>query len=80
MKTIGAYEAKTHLSRILDEVEAGGAVTVTRNGHPIAQIIPVESRTERARRLFDELKALRDRIPARFTHAEIREMIEEGRM
>lgn len=80
MRTIGAYEAKTHLSRILDEVEAGGAVTVTRNGQPVAQIVPVESRPERARRLFDELAALRDRIPGQFTHADIREMIEEGRM
>lgn len=80
MKTIGAYEAKTHLSRILDEVEAGGAVIVTRNGHPIAQIVPVESRSDRARRMFDDLQALRERMPARFTRAEIREMIEEGRM
>jgi prevent-host-death family protein len=80
MGIIGAHEARTHWSRILYEVEAGGSVTVTGNGRPIARIVPVESRSERVRRLFDELQALRESIPTRFTHSNIREMIDEGRV
>ena len=36
MKTIGAFEAKTHLSALLDEVEAGQPVMITKNGRPVA--------------------------------------------
>lgn len=36
MKRIGAYEAKTHLSRLLDEVEDGEEVVITRRGKPVA--------------------------------------------
>ncbi len=37
---VGAFEAKTHLSRLLDQVEAGGAVTITRHGKPVARLVP----------------------------------------
>lgn len=42
MKTleVGAFEAKTHLSSLLDQVEKGARVTVTRHGKPVAQIVP----------------------------------------
>lgn len=36
MKTLGAYEAKTHLSRLLDEVERGEGFVITRHGRPVA--------------------------------------------
>jgi prevent-host-death family protein len=56
VKTIGIYELKAHLSRVLDEVEAGARVLVTRNGEPIAEIVP-----HRKRRDFDAiLKDLED--------------------
>jgi len=38
---VTVYEAKTHLSRLLDEVEAGGEVVVTRNGVPCAKVVPM---------------------------------------
>jgi prevent-host-death family protein len=41
MKQIGSYEAKTHLSQLLDEVEAGQSVVITRNGRPAARLVPV---------------------------------------
>ncbi|NJK91526.1 MAG: type II toxin-antitoxin system Phd/YefM family antitoxin [Blastochloris sp.] len=42
MKTleVGAFEAKTHLSRLLDQVEQGALVTITRHGKPVAQLMP----------------------------------------
>lgn len=41
MANVGAYEAKTHLPRLLDEVEAGASITITRNGRPVATLMPV---------------------------------------
>ena len=41
MREIGAFEAKTHLSELLAEVEAGETVTITRRGKPVAQLVPV---------------------------------------
>jgi len=36
------YEAKTHLSRLVNEVEAGEEVVISRNGRPVAKLVPVE--------------------------------------
>ncbi|MBL9048074.1 MAG: type II toxin-antitoxin system Phd/YefM family antitoxin [Tabrizicola sp.] len=41
MREIGAFEAKTHLSELLAEVEAGETVTITRRGKPVAQLVPI---------------------------------------
>jgi prevent-host-death family protein len=41
--TVGAYEAKTHLAALLDRVEQGEALTITRNGRPVARLVPVEA-------------------------------------
>ena len=39
--TVGAYEAKTHLSELLEKVEAGEEITITKHGAPIARLVPV---------------------------------------
>lgn len=41
--TVNIHEAKTHLSRLLDAVQAGETVTIAKAGHPIAQITPIPS-------------------------------------
>ena len=38
MITVGAFEAKTHLSNLLDKVESGEDVLITRHGKPIAML------------------------------------------
>ena len=40
------HEAKTHLSRLLEAVEAGEDVVIARAGKPIARLIPAVARTE----------------------------------
>ncbi len=35
------HEAKTHLSRLITEVEAGGTVVITRRGKPVAKLEPI---------------------------------------
>ncbi len=40
MASVGAYEAKTHLAELLDRVERGERITITRHGRPVAELIP----------------------------------------
>lgn len=43
MKTkVGTFEAKTHLSRLLDQVEEGAVVYITRHGKTVARLMPPE--------------------------------------
>jgi prevent-host-death family protein len=42
MDTVGTFEAKTHLSRLLDRVAAGERTAITRHGIPIARLVPVK--------------------------------------
>lgn len=39
MQTVSVYDAKTHLSRLLDAVEEGKEVVITRNGRPVARLV-----------------------------------------
>lgn len=41
-RAVTVYEAKTHLSKLLDDVEAGAEYVVTRNGTPCARLVPLE--------------------------------------
>ena len=45
MRSVGAYDAKTHLPRLLDEVAAGDSITITKHGVPVAVLVPVHPRT-----------------------------------
>jgi prevent-host-death family protein len=48
MRTVGAFEAKTYLSKLLDQVEAGETIVITRHGEPIAELVPARSRRQAA--------------------------------
>jgi prevent-host-death family protein len=41
---VGAYEAKTHFSKLLERVEAGEELTITRHGTPVAHLVPIQQR------------------------------------
>jgi prevent-host-death family protein len=58
MHSVGAFEAKTHLSQLLDAVEQGERVTITRHGKPVALLVPVEPGVDLERRAaaIDKLK------------------------
>jgi prevent-host-death family protein len=80
MKSVGCYEAKTHLPRLLGQVEKGETITITRRGKPIARIVPavVEARSVGA--VVEEMLAYRDQHgPVLGSDLTVREMIEEGR-
>jgi prevent-host-death family protein len=58
--TVGAFEAKTHLSTLLDRVGEGEEVIITKHGKPVARLVSA-ARVDRARvnDAFDKLKLLR---------------------
>jgi len=39
---VGAYEAKTHLSELLEKVEAGGEITIAKHGASVAKLVPIK--------------------------------------
>ncbi len=41
MITVGAFEAKTHLSSLLERVAQGEEIIITRHGKPLARLVPV---------------------------------------
>ena len=44
MDTIGAFEAKTHFSSLLERVAQGESFTITRHGKPVAKLVPAQRR------------------------------------
>ncbi|MGY1710243.1 type II toxin-antitoxin system Phd/YefM family antitoxin [Geodermatophilus sp. SYSU D00758] len=45
-RTVNVHEAKTHLSRLLEAVEAGEDVVIARSGKPVARLVPAGTRTQ----------------------------------
>jgi len=78
MVRVGAYEAKTHLSRLLERVAQGEWITITKHGQPVAVLKPVSDREQRALpEVIDDLR--RFRRGRTLQGISVREMIEEGR-
>ena len=77
---IGAFEAKTHFSQIIQEVESGSDFIITRRGKPVAKIIPFQPETEMTRKeVLDQFRELRKLYRGKPGDDNIRELIEEGR-
>ena len=78
MNQVGAFEAKTHLSRLLKRVSDGEECTITKHGQPIARLVPVNRRDEdQVAWAVAGLQALRQKNQA--TLSEIVSWIREGR-
>lgn len=46
IKEVGAFEAKTHLSRLLDEVAGGETIYITKHGKRVAELRPLEPKKQ----------------------------------
>jgi prevent-host-death family protein len=78
MRRIGAYEAKTHLPRLLDEVAQGEAITITKHGVAVAVLGPVARPASMTpAQAVAGLRAFRR--DHRLDGISIRELIDEGR-
>lgn len=78
MSTVGAYEAKTHLSQLLNRVAKGERILITKHGVPVAVLQPPD--IKRKAPVRETIKNLRE---FRENHSlgglSLRAMIEEGR-
>ncbi|MPZ98028.1 MAG: type II toxin-antitoxin system prevent-host-death family antitoxin [Dehalococcoidia bacterium] len=79
MKTIGAYEAKTNFSKLLEAVGRGEEITITKHGVPVARLVPAERRrsTEEFEALLREMDDFREAHP--LDGLRVKDLIEEGR-
>ncbi len=60
MREVQASDAKAHLPQLLDDVERGETVVITRHGRPIARIVPeAHFRQEEIDKAIEAIKALR---------------------
>ena len=79
MATVSAYEAKTHLPRLIREVERGETVIITRHGKPVAKLAPVDDqRRADIDEVIERMKRARARRP-RMSVEEILAARDEGR-
>ena len=82
MHTVGSYEAKTHLPQLLERVEHGETIIITRHGKPVARLVPAVAGTPRpdvaaaiaAMAQFQEQEG-----PTLGGKITIRDLIDEGR-
>jgi prevent-host-death family protein len=78
MDTVGAYEAKTHLPKLLDRVEKGERIVITRHGTPVAVLQPVDVEKQ-----IDVAAVIQEMRRFRKEHTlgglSIKELIEHGR-
>ena len=78
MSTVGAYEAKTHLPKLLERVAKGERITITKHGVPVAVLQPpMSGRKSDVGTVIQELKEFRQHH--HLNGLSIRGMIEEGR-
>lgn len=78
MKNVGAYEAKTHLSELLDEVSKGARISITRKGVPVAVMVPPSTRGKGdVAESIRKLKEFRKGIT--LGGVSIRELVDAGR-
>lgn len=78
MEPIGAYDAKTHLPRLLDEVATTGKTfVITKHGQPVARLGPVRRASEQPAEVIAALRAARQGV--RLDGLSLDDMIKEGR-
>ncbi len=78
MKQVSAFEAKTHLSGLLDQVARGATIEITRRGRPVARLGPIP------RKAGEELGSLVDwaqriRAQSKPGGSSLKALVEEGR-
>ena len=81
MESIGTFEVKTHLSGLLKRVAQGESFTITRNGVPVARLVPIqEAAKPDVHQAIADLMALRkERVGRGLSPTEIKALVNEGR-
>ena len=80
MQTVGAYEAKTNLSALLEKVSKGETITITRRGEPVAELSrPGSHDNANVAETIAAIRAHRKNFAKAFEGVNIKKLIEEGR-
>jgi prevent-host-death family protein len=81
MTTIGVYDAKTHLPKLLDRVSRGERFTITKHGRPIAELVPVGAEgAPDVNQIIQQMQEWQEREgPVLGPGLTIRQLREEGR-
>lgn len=77
--TVGAYEAKTHLSELLEKVEAGEEITITKHGAPVAKLVPVKKEASAEERIaaIERIRKLATGLS--LGGSKVKDLLSEGR-
>ncbi len=79
MSTVGTFEAKTHLTRLLERVSRGERITITNRGRPVAMLVPPEAEPAcDAAAIGREMLAYRDRVKRSLGGKAFRDLAHEG--
>jgi len=76
---VGAYEAKTRFSELLEKVEGGGEITVTKHGIPVAKLVPIKKELSAEQRAEAISRIRKLRVGLSLGGLRIKDLIEEGR-
>jgi len=81
MVEIGAFDAKNKLSALLDKVERGEEIVITRRGRPVARLVPMNAGfdRERARAAAKRLRERARKSGGKFDWKEWKKLVNEGR-
>jgi prevent-host-death family protein len=79
MKTVGAYDAKTHFSELLRDVRNGETIVITHHGVPIARLSPMGKDVDDAVAAMEEIHRFRRERHPTLDGITLRELIAEGR-
>ena len=80
MDQIGAFEAKNKLSALLERVEQGEEILITRRGKPVAKLVPAVPRPDRAAAREAARRILERSRSAMLGELKIEDLIAEGRL
>lgn len=77
--SIGAFDAKTHFSELLERVAGGDEITITRHGSPVARLVPIRRKATQSERkaAIDAIRALSK--GNRLRGIRVKDLKEEGR-
>lgn len=83
MQSVGIYEAKTRFSALIEMVEAGEEVRITRHGKEVVRMLPVRRRPvitdEQIARELEQIQALQQTIQAPAAEKTAADLRQEGR-
>jgi prevent-host-death family protein len=79
MQAVGAFDAKTHLSALLDRVAKGERIMITRRGIPAAMLVPFREAASKLthEQIIEGMRELRKRVKQ--DRMRVCEMVREGR-